>query len=86
MLSVAAECDRASVNGRPTWRLTRAKGENMWWALGIGGIVYLILVFTLGWSTLWNGHGWMFVFGIFFPVLWLFGAFMRPPEAAVRGG
>ena len=58
----------------------------MWWALGIGGIVYLTLVFTLGWATLWNGHRWMFFFGIFLPVFWLIGAFMRPPEVAVRGG
>jgi hypothetical protein len=29
--------------------------------------------------TLRNGHGWMFFFGIF-PILWIFGAFMRPPE------
>ena len=58
----------------------------MWWAIGIGGIVYLLLVFTLGLMTLRNGHGWMFFFVIFFPVLWIFGAFMRPPEAAVGGG
>ena len=57
----------------------------MWWAIGIGGIVYLTLVFTLGWMTLSNGHGWMFFFGLFFPVLWIFGAFMGPPEAAVEG-
>ena len=55
----------------------------MWWAIGIGGIVYLILVFTLGLATLRNGHGWMFFFGIFLPVFWLFGAFMRPSTAAV---
>ena len=50
----------------------------MWWAIGIGGIVYLTLVLTLGLATLRNGHGWMFFFGIFFPLLWLMGAFMRP--------
>jgi hypothetical protein len=33
--------------------------------------------------TLRNGHGWMFFFGIFFPILWIFGAFMKPPAAAV---
>jgi hypothetical protein len=38
------------------------------------------LVFTLGLMTLRNGHGWMFFFGIFFPFLWIFGAFMKPPE------
>jgi hypothetical protein len=30
--------------------------------------------------TIRNRHGWMFFFGIFFPILWIFGAFMRPPE------
>ena len=51
----------------------------MWWFVGIGGaVLYLIVLFSLGFSTLRNGHGWMFFFGIFFPLLWLFGAFMRP--------
>ena len=54
----------------------------MWWGIGIGGgLLYLILAFTLGLMTLRNGHGWMFFFGIFFPILWIFGAFMRPPTA-----
>lgn len=55
----------------------------MWWAVGFGGILYLILVATLGLATLRNGHGWMFFFGIFIPVLWIIGAFMRPPEATI---
>ena len=30
-----------------------------------------------------NGHGWMFLFGIFFPFVWLIEAFMQPiPQAA----
>ncbi len=58
----------------------------MWWAIGIGGIVYVILVVTLGLATLRNGHGWMFFFGFFLPVFWIIGAFMRPSEAAVRAG
>jgi hypothetical protein len=53
----------------------------MWWGIGIGGgILYLIVAFTLGLMTLRNGHGWMFFFGIFFPILWIFGAVMRRPE------
>ena len=53
----------------------------MWWGIGIGGgILYLIVAFTLGLMTLRNGHGWMFFFVIFFPILWIFGAFMSPPE------
>ena len=79
------QCDRSAtvrmhVMAVPRGGSRERWGGNMWWAIGIGGIVYLILVFTLGWSTLWNGHRWMFFFGIFFPVLWIFGAFMRPPE------
>ena len=51
----------------------------MWWFVGIGGVLlYLIVLFSLGLGTLRNGHGWMFFFGIFFPLLWLMGAFMRP--------
>jgi hypothetical protein len=54
----------------------------MWWGIGIGGaLLYFVLVFTLGLMTLRNGHGWMFFFGIFFPFLWILGAFMRPPSS-----
>ena len=52
----------------------------MWLWIGVGGVIYVILLFTLGLMTLRNGHGWMFFFGIFLPFLWLIGAFMRPPE------
>ena len=86
MRFVRPECDRASVTAVRRGGSREMKGEIMWWAIGIGGIVYLTLVITLGLATLRNGHGWMFFFGLFFPVLWIFGAFMRPPEAAVRGG
>ena len=48
----------------------------MWWGIGIGGVIlYFVVAFTLGLMTLRNGHGWMFFFGIFFPLLWIFGAF-----------
>ena len=53
----------------------------MWWGIGIGVFLYLILLFSLGLMTLRNGHGWMFFFGIFFPLLWLIGAFSRPSPA-----
>ena len=39
----------------------------MWWGIGIGGgILYLLLLFTLGFMTLRKGHWVMFIFGIFF--------------------
>ena len=56
----------------------------MWWAIGFGGLLYLILAFTLGYMTLKNHHGWMFFFGIFLPILWIFGAFMSPPDKVVH--
>jgi hypothetical protein len=57
----------------------------MWWGIGFGGLfLYLLLVFFVGLRTLSNGHGWLFFFGIFFPILWIIGAFMQParPQAA----
>lgn len=57
----------------------------MWWAIGIGGLfLYLLVAFTLGAMTLRNGHGLMFLLGIFFPLLWFFGAFMRPSGTATQ--
>jgi len=61
----------------------------MWW--GIGGafaFLWIILFFWLGLTTLRNGHGWLFFFGLFFfglflPILWIFGAFMQPANQRV---
>ncbi len=52
------------------------------WIWGLMAVVYLVLFFWLGLSTLRNGHGWLFFFGIFFPILWIFGAFSGPPQGA----
>lgn len=46
--------------------------------IGLGAVVYVILFFWLGIATLRNGHGWLFFFGLFFPLLWIFGAFSGP--------
>ncbi len=43
-----------------------------------GGILYLVLLFTLGVLTIRNGHWVMFIVGIVFPLFWLIGAVMRP--------
>lgn len=45
-------------------------------------VTYITLFFWLGLATLRNGHGLLFFFGIFFPLLWIFGAFSRPPAAS----
>ena len=53
----------------------------MWWGF-FGIVLYLLVAFTLGLMTLRNGHGWMFFLGLFFPILWIFGAFMGPTDRA----
>ena len=54
----------------------------MWWGIGIGGgILYLILLFTLGVMTLRKGHWVMFIFGIFLPLFWLIGALIPSTRA-----
>ncbi len=50
------------------------------WSLG--AVLYIALFFWLGLSTLRNGHGWLFFFGIFLPILWIFGAFSGPTREA----
>ncbi len=54
---------------------------SMLW-IGFGAVIYIVLFFWLGIATLRNGHGWLFFFGIFFPVFWIFGAFSRPPASS----
>ena len=45
----------------------------MFWAI-TGGIIYFILMVTLGVSGFRKGHWFMFIIGIFLPLLWLIGA------------
>jgi hypothetical protein len=48
-----------------------------------GGILYLVLIVTLGTLTLRKGHWVMFLIGIVFPLLWLVGAVI-PSARRVR--
>ena len=41
-----------------------------------GGIIYLILVITLGVMSIRKGHRVMFIIGFFLPFFWLIGALM----------
>jgi hypothetical protein len=50
----------------------------MWYGIGFGAILYVVLLITLGVMTLRKGHWVLFIFGIFFPLFWLIGAVMRP--------
>ncbi|MDP9189573.1 MAG: hypothetical protein M3O25_10020 [Actinomycetota bacterium] len=50
----------------------------------IGGVLYFILLVTLGLITIRKGHWVMFVLGIFLPLFWIIGALMPPTEDAAR--
>jgi hypothetical protein len=53
----------------------------MWWGIGLGALLWIVLFVWLGIRTLRNGHGWLFFFGIFLPLLWIIGAFMQPARS-----
>ena len=42
------------------------------------GIIYVVLLITLGVLAIRKGHWVMFIIGIFFPLFWLIGALMPP--------
>jgi hypothetical protein len=46
------------------------------------GIIYLILMITLGVMTIRKGHWIIFIIGIFLPFFWLIGALMPSRRAA----
>jgi hypothetical protein len=45
------------------------------------GVLYIVLLVSLGLTTLRKGHTALFIFGIFFPLLWIVGAIMAPTPA-----
>jgi hypothetical protein len=51
----------------------------MWWGIG-GGlmILWIVLIITLGITTLRKGHWVLFIFGIFIPLFWIIGAVIPP--------
>ena len=49
----------------------------------LGGILYFILLVTLGIMSIRKGHWVMFIIGIIFPLFWMIGALMPPREEAV---
>ena len=56
-------------------RKTFYGGIEMFWAI-TGGIIYFVLIVTLGVMSLRKGHWVMFIIGIFLPFFWLIGALM----------
>ena len=48
----------------------------------IGGILYFILLVTLGIMTIRKGHWVMFIIGLFIPLFWIIGALMPQKQPA----
>jgi hypothetical protein len=48
----------------------------------ICGIIYFILLVTLGIMSIRKGHWVMFVIGIFIPLFWIIGALMPARQPA----
>jgi hypothetical protein len=46
-----------------------------------GGILYLVLIVTLGLMCIRKGHWVMFIVGLVLPFFWLIGALMPPVRA-----
>ena len=49
----------------------------------VGGVLYLILLITLGVLSIRKGHWVMFIIGLFFPLFWIIGAVL-PLTASAR--
>jgi hypothetical protein len=43
-----------------------------------GGILYIVLLITLGILSIRKGHWVMFIVGLFIPLFWLIGAILPP--------
>ncbi len=52
---------------------TQREDGKMGWTLGI---IYFVLLITLGVLSLRKGHWIMFIVGLFIPLFWLIGALM----------
>ena len=48
------------------------------WFGGLLGLLYVILLITAGVMTIRNGRWVLFILGIFLPILWIFGAILKP--------
>jgi hypothetical protein len=46
------------------------------------GVLYVVVLITLGLATLRKGHLILFIFGFFVPFMWLLGGLMPPTRRA----
>ena len=53
-------------------------------SIGLFGLLYVILLITLGILSIRKGHWVMFIIGIFIPIFWIIGALLPPTRSAGR--
>jgi hypothetical protein len=46
------------------------------------GIIYVVLLITLGILSIRKGHWIMFIIGLFIPIFWIIGALLPPTGGA----
>ncbi len=49
--------------------------------IGLLGVIYVVLLITLGVLSIRKGHWVMFIIGIFIPLFWIIGALLPPTRA-----
>ena len=57
-----------------------------WILISSLGLIYIALVFTVASVTLRKGYMGLFIIGIFFPILWLIGALLKPKPGSSYDG
>jgi|1185.fasta_scaffold178089_2 hypothetical protein len=72
---------------RPAGRATLLEsneGEIMWWAIGFGAFLYVMLLLLFGLGLAQKGRWALFLIGFVFPIVWIVGYFAvgRKPEPA----
>jgi hypothetical protein len=50
-----------------------SKGASMWWGIGIGAFLYMILLIIFGLGLAYKGRWLLFLIGFVFPIVWIVG-------------
>jgi len=60
------------------------KGATMWWGIGIGAFLYMILLIIFGLGLAYKGRWVLFLIGFIFPIVWIVGyaIYARKPATA----
>jgi hypothetical protein len=60
------------------------KGVTMWWGIGIGAFLYMILLIIFGLGLAYKGRWALFLIGFVFPIVWIVGyaVYARKPATA----